>query len=142
MNARQLFTLLGAVALLSSCGGAEPASDDHYRPAKLEPLAGSDRKRVTLTSEGAARTGLAMAAVSRSGAHLVVPYEALLYDGQGESFVYSSSAPLTFVRTAVVVDRVDGDRVLLMEGPAPGTDVVTTGASEVYGTELEIAGGH
>ena len=32
--------------------------------------------------------------------------------------------------------------MLLAAGPPPGTEVVTVGAAEVYGAELEIAGGH
>jgi hypothetical protein len=35
-----------------------------------------------------------------------------------------------------------GARALLRAGPRPGTRVVTVGATEVYGTETEIAGGH
>ena len=46
------------------------------------------------------------------------------------------------MRADVVVDRIDGDRVLLTEGPRPGSRVVTVGAAEVYGAELEIAGSH
>jgi hypothetical protein len=97
---------------------------------------------VTFTREGAERTGLRTATVRRSGRHLVVPYTALLYDGRGRSFVYASPKPLTFVRATVAVDRIDGDRVLLTRGPSPGSHIVTVGATEVYGTELGIAGGH
>ncbi len=50
--------------------------------------------------------------------------------------------PLTFVRARVEVVRVDGDRVLLSGGLQPGTEVVTVGATEVYGAELDIAGSH
>ena len=46
------------------------------------------------------------------------------------------------MRAEVKVDRIDGDRVLLSEGPPAGTKVVTVGAAEVYGAELEIAGSH
>jgi hypothetical protein len=42
----------------------------------------------------------------------------------------------------VEVDRVERDRVLLTDGPPAGSEVVTVGATEVYGAELEIAGGH
>jgi hypothetical protein len=41
------------------------------------------------------------------------------------------------VRAEIEVDRVAGDRVLLHEGPAVGTKVVTTGAPQVHGAELE-----
>jgi hypothetical protein len=36
------------------------------------------------------------------------------------------------------VDRIEGDRVLLTDGPPAGTKVVTVGVTEVYGTELEV----
>jgi hypothetical protein len=49
---------------------------------------------------------------------------------------------LTFLRAHVVVDRIEGDLVMLSGGLAPGTEVVTVGAAEVYGAELGIAGGH
>ena len=37
------------------------------------------------------------------------------------------------------LDRIEGQRVYLSDGPPAGTAVVTVGATEVYGTELEIA---
>ena len=42
----------------------------------------------------------------------------------------------------MVVDRIEGDRVLLSDGLGPGAEVVTVGAAEVYGAELGIGGGH
>ncbi len=42
----------------------------------------------------------------------------------------------------VKVDRIEGNRVVLTNGPAARTAVVTVGAAEVYGAELEIAGSH
>jgi multidrug efflux pump subunit AcrA (membrane-fusion protein) len=95
---------------------------------------------VTLTAEGAERAGLQTASVRRSGDHRVVPYSALIYDGEGRTFVYTAPTPRTFLRSPVVVDRIEGDRVLLTDGPAAGSRVVTTGAAEVYGTELDVAG--
>jgi hypothetical protein len=34
--------------------------------------------------------------------------------------------------------RIDGDRAILSDGPAPGTEVVTVGAAELLGTEYEV----
>jgi hypothetical protein len=133
--------LLGALST-SACSSTEEASTAGYEPATLEPVDGTDLKKVTFTEEGARRTGLRTATVRRSGRHLVVPYAALIYTGEGTAYVYTSPQPLTYVRAEVEVDRVDGDRVLLSDGPPAGGDVVTGGAAEVYGAELEIAGGH
>jgi multidrug efflux pump subunit AcrA (membrane-fusion protein) len=131
-----------AVAALSACSEVESTSAPGYEPSKLHEVEGSDVKQVTLTPEGAKRTGLRTAAVRRSGDHRVVPYSALIYDGEGRTFVYTSPQPLTFLRAPVVVDRIEGDRVLLTRGPEAGRRVVTTGAAEVYGSELEIGGSH
>ena len=130
------------LAVLCGCSEVEEATVDGYQPAKLEAVGGSDFQRVTLTAEGAERTDLRTENVRRSGTHRVVPYAALLYDGAGQAFVYTSEKPLTFLRSDVDVARIVGDRVLLTAGPPAGSAVVTVGATEVYGTELEIAGSH
>jgi len=56
--------------------------------------------------------------------------------------VYMVTAPLTFLRVEVVVDRVVGDRALLSSGLSAGTEVVTVGATQVYGAELGIGESH
>ncbi len=134
-------TILAALSL-SGCREVEEGSEDGYHPSKLEEIEGTDLKRVTFTAEGARRTGLRTERVRRSGGRLLVPYEALIYDASGAPYVYTSPKPLTFLRAPVEVDRVDGERVVLSDGPPPGSEVVTVGASEVYGSELEIEGGH
>ena len=147
MNA--LFALLAAgMALaiaglaLSACSEVEDVSSGGYEPAHVETVEGAEVQRVTFTPEGARRTGLRTVTVRRSGSHRVVPHDALIYDPAGTAYVYTRPAPLTFLRVPVDVDRVEGDRVLLADGPPAGTEVVTVGATEVYGTELGIAGGH
>jgi hypothetical protein len=134
----------GLVALacalpMAACTEVETESAAGYEPSKLEALGGDDdRARVTFTAEGARRTGLRTAVVRRSGGRLSIPYAALLYDPEGGTHVYTAPEPLQFLRAAVAVDRIEGDRVLLTKGPAPGTRVVTAGAAEVYGAELEV----
>jgi hypothetical protein len=127
---------------LAGCREVEVSSSAGYVPATLEPIGGGDVKRVTFTAEGARRVGLRTARATREGGATVVPYDALIYDGSGTAYVYTSPAPLSYVRSEVRVDRVEGDRVLLTRGPRPGTRVVTVGATEVYGAENEIEGGH
>jgi hypothetical protein len=134
--------LIVAGVALSGCTEVEPAEEAGYEPAKVQDVEGSELKQVTLTAEGAERTGLQTAPVRRSGDHRVVPYTALIYDGEGRTFVYTAQQPRSFLRAAVVVDRIEGDRVLLADGPAAGSRVVTVGATEVYGTELDVAGSH
>jgi hypothetical protein len=139
----RLVAAAAALALgLSACTEVEDATVDGYEPAKLVEVEGSDFKHVTFTQEGADRTGLRIRKVTRRAGHVAVPYASVIYDGEGTSYVYVSPKPLTYRRAEVEIARVSGPRALLTAGPEPGTDVVTVGATEVYGTELEIAGSH
>ncbi len=133
---------LAVGASVSGCTEVVPEEPEVHEPAHLEPIEGSEVQQVTFDERGAEQVSLHTAPVRRIGAHAVVPYAALIYDGQGASWVYTSPEPLTYVREPVEVARVAGGRVLLDEGPPVRTRVVTTGAAEVYGAELEIAGGH
>ncbi len=127
---------------LAGCKEVESESAAGYEPAKVEAVKGGDKdlKRVTFTAEGVARTGLQTARVERVGKHTVVPYAALLYGAEGNTFVYTSPSRRSYLRASVEVDRIEGNRVLLTAGPSTGTEVVTVGAAEVRGAELEIAG--
>jgi hypothetical protein len=134
MGRRAAPTLAAGLALLAFLGCSEVVSESEtgYEPSKLA------NARVEFTAEAAERTGLRTASVRRSGRRVSVPYAALLYDPEGKTYVYASPRALHYVREKVRVARVEGGRVLLSRGPAAGTRVVTTGAAQVYGTELEV----
>jgi hypothetical protein len=74
-------------------------------------------------------------AVRRVGPAVVIPYSAVLYDPDGSTWTFTSPHPLVFVRRPILVARIVGDRVFLTRGPAPGTRVVTVGATEIWGVE-------
>jgi hypothetical protein len=129
---------LVAAASLSACTEVEKAEKEHYSPAKLTAVKGEkDLYAVTLTQEGADRIGIATEQVGTHKGHTFIPYAALMYESDGSAFVYTNTEGLTYVRAHVDVDRVSGDRVLLREGPPVETKVVTTGAAQVHGAELE-----
>jgi multidrug efflux pump subunit AcrA (membrane-fusion protein) len=133
---RIAFVLVAAALALGGCKEVEAESETGYEPSKLESV--GQGQRVTFTAEGARRVGLRTEAVASRGRRLLVPYSALLYDAQGKTYVYISPRRLRYLRRQVEVDRIDADRVFLSSGPPAGTRVVTTGATEVYGTELEV----
>jgi hypothetical protein len=135
--------LVVAALALPGCAEVESETAKGYEPAKLQLAPGSeDVQSVTFTAEGARRTGLETASVEGRAGRSVVPYAALIYDAEGRTFVYTSPKARTYVRRAVTVDRIDAGRVFLTRGPAAGATVVTTGAAEVYGAELDIAASH
>jgi hypothetical protein len=138
--------LVLAIASLSvsACKEVESEEAAGYEPATLTAVKGKgdDYKQVTFTKEGADRVDLQTATVRSSGDRAVIPYAALIYNDEAKTFVYTSPKSLTYLREAVKVDRIEGDRVLLSDGPPSSTKVVTVGATEVYGAEVDIAGSH
>jgi hypothetical protein len=136
-----LVALIVAGLQLAAC--AQPSvAPPKIEPAKIESIEGSELKRVVLTERAAERLDIQTAPVSEeqvNGAQrMVVPYAAVLYDLHGETWVYISPAPLTFVRHTITVDYIEGDTVVLLEGPPAGTAVVTVGVPELYGADTGI----
>ncbi|MBU0499393.1 MAG: hypothetical protein KJ558_01375 [Gammaproteobacteria bacterium] len=122
----------------AASGGAKKPGSQH---AKVEPIQGSDLKRVTLTEPAAKRLGIEQKAVAEEEVNgqkrLVIPYSTLIYDPKGNTWVYTAGdpTPLSYQRHSVKIESIEGDRVILQEGPAAGTPVVTVGVTEIYGAE-------
>lgn len=68
----------------------------------------------------------------------VVPFSAVVYGAHGESWVYTSPEPLTYVRHPIGIDYIQNDLAVLSDGPPVGTEVVTVGVAELYGAEFEV----
>ena len=118
---------------LSGCGGSSDSAAP-VDPAKLTKLAGGGI-RITLTTDAAKRIDVKTSPAEDDGEHTVIPYAAVLYDPDGTTWTYTSPKPLVYVRADITVDRIDGERAILATGPAPGTAVVTVGATELWGVE-------
>jgi biotin carboxyl carrier protein len=72
---------------------------------------------------------------------LTIPYGALIYTPDGATWVYTSPEPLVYVRHRIKVDYIEGNLVVLSEGPPVGTAVVTDGSVELYGAEFKVGHG-
>jgi hypothetical protein len=134
--------LIACVVSLSACSEASSGYDyetaSHHVPAKLEPIKGTDVQRVIFDAEAAERVGLKTAPIRQDGQETVMPYEAVIYGADGNTYTYTAPEPLTYVRQEINIDHVAGDSVMLSDGPPTGTEVVTVGVDEVYGTEFEV----
>jgi hypothetical protein len=129
----------GAVALaLAGCTQVEEF-ESKSSPTSVKPLKGQDDiQQVTFTADAARRAGLRTATVRGSAGHTSIPYAALIYNAEGDTYTYVSRKPLVFVRVPIGVDHIAHGRVLLRRGPTAGTPVVTTGAAEVYSAEFGV----
>jgi hypothetical protein len=145
--------LVAAVALilgLSACtqGEALGAGEEEVTSeATVEPVEGTELSKVTLTQRAAERLGIQTAQVrdaqvaagkGKGAAGKVIPYSAVLYDEQGDTWTFTSPQPLTYVRQKITLDHIQGDKALLVDGPPAGTTVVTVGAPELLGAELGV----
>ena len=138
-----IVALIVALLPLAACGGSsDEAGAGGSEPARVEPVEGTDVSRVILTARAAERLGIRTATVrngeGRQAQLTVMPYSALVYDTNGRAWAYTSPEQLTFVRSRLTIERIEEQNVFLLEGPPPGTSVVTVGAAELYGTELGI----
>lgn len=126
-----MVTVLGLVA----CGPKAAATTEKINPSTLEDIDGSELKRVILTEKAAERIGVETVPASDSA----VPYAAVIYDIEGNTWVYTNPAPLTFVRAPIVIDRIEGDQAFLAEGLATDDPIVTIGVIEIYGAETGVS---
>jgi hypothetical protein len=133
-----------SVAAIACVGLAacNPVPTDYVRehePAEAKPIPGTDLHRVIVKAEAADRLGIRTAPIREArrggGQTLVMPYGALLYDTDGDTWAYTQEEALTFVRDQVRVERIEGDRVMLSDGPPSGTEVVTVGVAELFAVE-------
>jgi len=133
---------LVASALVVSACNEVPGNLIESQPYELEEIKGTDIQRVKLPDEIARNLDLQTATVRGEGNQVAVPHAALIYNPDGDVFVYTKPKPQTYVRAPVKVDRVVGDRAELSDGPRPGTEVVTVGPAELLATEYEIGNQH
>jgi hypothetical protein len=127
---------------LTACSGHDAPKAKAEQPAEVAKIEGSEISRVTLTEDAMRRIDLKTTAVREQqldgATRRAVPYSSLIYDPSGRTWVYTSPQRRIFVRQQVDVDRIEGDWVLLNDGPAPGTEVASLGVAQLYGAETGV----
>ena len=137
-----------AIAGLQLSGCSKSSSYTKVEPSKVEHVDGINK--ITLTEKAMERIGVKTSPLGEgkidkaenAQPRRFVPYSALMYVSTGETFVYTSPKPRTFVRQAVNIDYIADNVAVLKEGPPVGTEVVTVGAAELFGAEAGAGGAH
>ena len=136
--------LIIAGLLLTACSRGGSSESGKIEPASVEPIEGAELNRVTLTEKAAQRLGIQSAPIReeqspRSGTmQMAAPYSAVIYDLNGNTWVYTRSDSLTFVREPIAVDYIEGDLAFLSDGPPLGTEVATVAVAELYGIDTGV----
>ena len=134
--------LLVTGLLLSACSGTEVGASTKVEPAIVETIEGTEFNRITLSEKAAERLDIQTTPVRDEQVNgterKVIPYGALIYDLNGATWVYISPELLTFMREAITVDFIEGDMVVLVDGPPADTEVAMVGVAELYGIDTGI----
>jgi hypothetical protein len=143
--------LLAAGLLLSgeaSLGEEDDGiADDAVR---VEDTPGTEAKTLVFTDEAKAHLDIQTEPVreieaSREGAtvglRVAIPHSAVIYDAGGDTWVYVSPAPRTFIRKQVVIDFMNADHIFLSSGVTAKDTVVTVGVPELQGAEFGVGEG-
>jgi hypothetical protein len=155
MRSIDLLVLVPLVAGLPLAACRQPAADAaqvHSQPATVEPVEGTSLSRVLLSPRAAERLGIETAAVRDTQITFVpasvssagpadwraIPYAAVLYDPNGDTWVYTSPDSMVFVRAPITVEYIEEDLAVLSSGPPVGTKIVTVGVAELFGTEFGV----
>jgi hypothetical protein len=133
-----------AALYLSACTKVVPtttaAKNEHENIEKATD--GSGFNRVTLSAKASQRLDIQTVPVREEQVNgtqqLVIPYSAVLYGLHGETWAYTSPKPLTFVRQPITIERIEGDKAILSNGPAVGTQIAAVGVAELYGSDTGI----
>jgi hypothetical protein len=127
--------VIASVLLLSACATVEEESAALTGGARVLPTG-----QVKMEAKAKENLGILSAPVRKAarGSQLVIPYAAVFYGPNGDTWTYTSPQSLIFERTPIVVDRIDGNNAFLTDGPRPGTPVVTQGTAELFGVEIGI----
>jgi hypothetical protein len=133
--------VIGCGIALSACDEV-PSNLREAQPYKVQPIKGTDRNTVTMADETAGLLPVETTEVRSNGKLKVIPHDALIYNPDGDVFVYTKPKAETYIRRPVRVERVSGDKVWLAAGPEAGTTIVTTGSAELLATEYEILNQH
>lgn len=133
--------MIAAGLLLAACDEV-PSNLREAQPYEVIGAEDAPIKRVKMADETAALLPVELKSVRREAGRKVVSHDAVIYNPDGDSFVYTKPEAEMYVRAPIEITRVTGNTAVLSEGPAVGTRIVTTGSAELLATEYEILNQH
>jgi hypothetical protein len=142
--ARPLIAGLALVACglaVSACSEVESNLREN-QPYKVEGPEDAAIKTVKMEDATAALLPVETNTVHREGKRKIVPHDSVIYNPDGDVFVYTKPEAETYIRAPIEIVRVTGARAVLSDGPPAGTEIVTTGSAELLATEYEILNQH
>jgi hypothetical protein len=141
---RRLAAGLAVIAAGLTLGACSEVESNLRENQPYEVIGAEDApiKTVKMDDATAALLPVELAEVRDRGNRKVVPHNAVIYNPDGDVFVYTKPKAETYRRAPIDIVRVHGDDATLSKGPPAGTEIVTTGSAELLATEYEILNQH
>jgi hypothetical protein len=129
--------LIGVIAVtgMAGCSSGSTPPARQAPPARMVRTGATGALSVLLTPLGAERIGIQTASSVADKKLVIVPYQALLYEPDGRTVVYTQTGTYTYTRQFVTVATINGSQVLVSAGLPAGVPVVTVGAEELLGVQ-------
>lgn len=124
-----------AVTGVAGCSSGSPPPARPVPPARMVRTGAAGVLSVVLTPLGAQRIGIQTAPSVAAKKLIIVPFQALLYEPDGRTVVYTRTGTYTYTRQYVTVATINGNQVLVSAGLPAGVPVVTVGAEELLGVQ-------
>ena len=133
--------LVASALVLGACEEV-PSNLRENQPYTVEGPEDAAIKTVKMEDATAALLPVELTTVRREDGRKTVSHDAVIYNPDGGSFVYTKPKAETYRRAPIDIVRVSGARAVLSDGPPAGTKIVTTGSAELLATEYEILNQH
>ena len=137
MTRRAALACAAATALAATAAGcSSTTSGSASQPPAAHLQQTAHGVSVVLTPLGAQRIALHTGPATVSKGQVAVPYDALVYEPNGDPAVYVATGTLTYTRYLVPVTTITGNTVYVKAGSLPpNASVVTQGAEELLGVQ-------
>jgi len=136
-----VFVILTALTL-AACGTNPEVLSERIPAAVVEKVEGLEFNRLILTEKAAQRLGIEIAPIREievdGTKRIAIPYAAVLYGTNGDTWTYVAADALTFMRQSVEVDYIEDELAILSASLPIDLEVVTVGVSELYGIDTGV----
>ena len=124
-------SVLCCLALVSCIASEKPHTK--ISPSKVEKSE-VGLPTVTLTPDAEKRLGIEVTGIDQN----TLPASSILYDASGKNWVYVRLAPNQYQRQEITLRRIQGTAAVVESTLKAGSECVSIGAAELYGTEFGV----
>jgi hypothetical protein len=127
---------------VAACAASPEILSERVPAAVVEKVEDSEFNRLVLTEKAAQRLGIEVAPIREvqvdGRTRIAIPYAAVLYGTNGDTWSYVVAEPLTFTRQPIEVDYIEDELAILSASLPIDLEVVTVGVSELYGIDTGV----